>query len=275
MSKLLRRLRSLYVVTMILVAAAVLRAENTSATLTHLLKGTHASAVVLDWKTGRILAKSGPEREGSPGSAIKPLLLDYALKHQLVTPATTVYCKRQLHIGARALPCSHPADQATLNAETALAESCNTWFAEMAKRFSPEALDAALEESGIRHLLVRPNNIEQLQLMVLGLGGVTASPLELAQAYRRMLVHNPSDTVLHGLRDSVEYGMANQASVPHQMILGKTGTAAMEGSTHTQGWFAGAMPDRFVIVVYVPNSNGAGAAQLAGRFIAQMESIEQ
>jgi cell division protein FtsI/penicillin-binding protein 2 len=109
--------------------------------------------------------------------------------------------------------------------------------------------------------------VEQRQLAVLGLVGVTASPLELARAYRDLLMRAPpTGAVAHGLEDSVRYGMANPAAVAGVTILGKTGTASDFGEAWTHGWFAGALPGRFVIVVYVPHGDGADAARLAQRF---------
>ena len=85
------------------------------------LKGTQASAVVVDQSTGRMLAQTGRPLWSLPGSAIKPLLLEYALKHGIVRTDTEVYCRRHLHIAGRALPCTHPAGQPVFTAERALA----------------------------------------------------------------------------------------------------------------------------------------------------------
>lgn len=247
----------------------VAAAQQPGDVLRKVLAGTQASAVVLDWDGQRVIASYGARREGLPGSAIKPLLLDYALKHGVVRADTTVYCRRDLHVGARALPCTHPRDRTTFDAETALAESCNTWFAEMGKRFAPEQMELALEETGLRHAPMQRANAEQRQLVALGLEGVTVTPEELARAYGRLLRSGPAPAVLRGLRDSVASGMANEARVAGVDVLGKTGTVADAGSYRTHGWFAGGVPQRFILVVYVPQGNGAGAAALAGRFIAQ------
>jgi len=234
------------------------------------LRGTQASAVVLDMKTGAVLATVGEARRGATGSTIKPLLLEYALEHGVVRAGTEVYCRRDLRVGARALPCSHPADEPVFTAERALAESCNTWFAEMARRFSGVGLEEALRETHLPHRSMEGANVEQRQLAVLGLAGVTATPLELAQAYRDLLLRLPADgVVMRGLLGSVSYGMASPARVPGlagHAILGKTGTASDPGEAWTHGWFAGAIPGRLVLVVYVPHGDGGTAAGLAQRF---------
>jgi cell division protein FtsI/penicillin-binding protein 2 len=231
------------------------------------LRGTQASAVVLDARTGSVIARVGPDREGAPGSVLKPLLLAYALEHGIVRAETTVYCRRNLRVGAQALPCTHPADQVVFTASTALAESCNTWFAEMGRRLNGAQLEAALQGTRLPHRSMVDADVEERQLAVMGLRGVTASPLLLAEAYRRLLGRMPA-AVAEGLRDSVRYGMADPAAVQGVEILGKTGTASDPGEAWTHGWFAGAVPGRFVVVVYVPHGDGGTAARIAGRFFA-------
>ena len=258
---------------LVLLALGCLQAHASSigVALSRAIEGTQASAVVLDLESGAVLASAGAPRRGVPGSAIKPLLLAYALEHGFVRPETEVYCRRDLHVGGRALPCTHPANQPVFTAESALAESCNTWFAEMARRFSGPQLEAALQTTHLPHTSASGDSVEQRQLVVLGLTGISASPLELARAYRDLLEHMPAEgPVARGLKDSVDYGMANPAAVPGVAILGKTGTASDPGEAWTHGWFAGAIPGRFVVVVFVPHGDGGTAAQLARKFFAAM-----
>jgi cell division protein FtsI/penicillin-binding protein 2 len=239
--------------------------------LARALKGTQASAVAVDLQSGAVVASVGEARRGAPGSAIKPVLLEYALEQGIVRAETEVYCRRDLHVGGRALPCTHPADHPVFTAETALAESCNTWFAEMGRRFTGPQLETVLRRAGLAHVSMESANVEQRQLAVLGLKGVTASPLELAQTYRDLLRSMPTDgPVARGLRDSVSYGMANGAAVRGMTILGKTGTASDPGEAWTHGWFAGAIPGRFIVVIYVPHGDGGTAARLAHDFFVAM-----
>ncbi len=246
----------------------------TQAALAAAVSGTPASAIVLDPKTGAVLATVGEARESAPGSVIKPLILAYALQHGIVRGNTAVYCRRNLKVGKRFLPCTHPADQTVFTAESALAESCNTWFAEMARRFSGPQLEAALQATRLPHTHMQDARVEQRQLAVLGLQGVTVSPLLLAQAYRRLLQPLASGPVIDGMRDSVRYGMAHPAEVPGLEILGKTGTASDPGETWTHGWFAGAIAGRFILVVYVPHGDGGTAARLAEKFFSATDRGE-
>src|SRR5215469_9670402 len=103
--------------------------RSEQAALAKALHATQASAVVLDWKIGSVVGTFGTEPRARPGSAVKPMLLEYALDHGVVRPETKVYCRRSLHVAGRNLVCTHPPDQPLMDAESALAESCNTWFA--------------------------------------------------------------------------------------------------------------------------------------------------
>jgi hypothetical protein len=113
--------------------------------------------------------------------------------------------------------------------------------------------------------------VEQRQLAVLGLSGVAASPLGLARAYWQLIKQIPPDgPVARGLRGSVDYGMANPARVEGMVILGKTGTASDPGEAWTHGWFAGVLPGKLVVVVYVPHGDGGTAARLARQFFVAL-----
>lgn len=232
--------------------------------ISHALYGTQASATLLDFHTGKVLVSTGKTPQATPGSTIKPLLLEYALSHRIVQSETKVYCRRNLQVGDHFIPCTHPTDHPVFTAESALAESCNTWFAEMARRFTGPELEAAIQTTHLAHASMNNANIEQRQLATLGLQSVYASPLQLAQAYRQLLQRiSPDSPVAHGLRDSVLYGMANSAAIPGIVLLGKTGTASNPGEAWTHGWFVGAVPNHFVLVLYVPHGDGGTAAYLA------------
>lgn len=233
------------------------------------LRGTHASAVVIDWPGGTTLASFGQPQRATPGSSMKPVLLAYALKHRVVQPNMQVYCRRDLHIAGHAFPCTHPPDQPVFTARSALAESCNTWFAEMARRFTDSQLEDAFGEANLSHTHIE--GMEARELAALGLRGVTATPIELARAYRRMLLDpSLSNVVTQGMRDSVTFGMSNPAYVNGVDLLGKTGTASNPGEAWTHGWFAGVLPGRMIFVVYVPHGDGGTAAALAKGFVQRV-----
>src|SRR6266567_3246304 len=115
------------------------RPEGTA--LTETLRNTSAIAAILHQQSGKILAIRGDvELANTPGSILKPLLLFGALQQNLVAPTTTVFCRRDLRIGNRSCPCTHPQSNVSFTAQEALAYSCNTWFASLALRFTPPHL---------------------------------------------------------------------------------------------------------------------------------------
>ncbi|WP_047487048.1 penicillin-binding transpeptidase domain-containing protein [Terriglobus sp. TAA 43] len=237
------------------------------------LRVNKASGVLLDWKTGRLLASVGEQHAATPGSLLKPLVLSYALRRGIVSANTTVYCRRTLHVANRSLPCTHPTDQPMLDAQGALAFSCNTWFASVARRMSAQDLEEVFQQTHLRHSSAQFNDADTRILTALGLEHVSVSPLQIGTAYRALLLHEShTSAVWSGLRDSVVYGMANNARVPGIEVLGKTGTASNAGTWWTHGWFVGAISDRFVLVIYLPHGDGGAAAALAGAVLREFLS---
>jgi stage II sporulation protein D len=258
-----------------LLSTVTLRAQTIQSALSKALLGTPAAGVVVDVKTGQRLASvSVTSRPTTPGSILKPLFLAAALERQEVAPSTTVFCRRNLHItdGLRVwnLTCTHPQTSTALAAREALAYSCNRYFAELADRIPPEQIPSILEHYGLPP--ERPHTREQKQLLVLGLAGVTVSPEQMATAYQKLalqLADTKLEAVRDGLKDSVDYGMAHNASAPGMEIDGKTGTAADTPQSPSHGWFAGiGYLDRteVALVIYLPQGNGADAATLAQHF---------
>ena len=256
-------------------------------TLDRALRGTSAVAVVLNGADGALLAAERPReaaaRASTPGSTLKPFFLADALEKGLIRADATLECHRHLRILGRDLACTHPAALTQFRAEDALAYSCNSYFAQLSERFTPQEARRVLEEAGFGsppHLfaaestgMVREEDAQgERALEVLGLDGVLATPAQMAEAYwhlwRRI---DAASAVWRGLDGSAEYGMANPARTEGVALLGKTGTASDAGQAWTHGWFAGMATDgtrRIVVVIYVPRGNGGDAALLAHRFLS-------
>jgi membrane peptidoglycan carboxypeptidase len=131
-------------------------------------------------------------------------------------------------------------------------------------------LEEALRGAHLQHAPMSAADADARVLAVLGLVGVSVTPKELARSYRELLLHVPAEgTVARGLRESVEYGMANPARVRGVTVLGKTGTASAAGQAWTHGWFAGAVPGKMVVAIYVPHGDGGTAAALAAEFLRE------
>jgi cell division protein FtsI/penicillin-binding protein 2 len=253
-------------------------------------------SVVVDVASGRVLSATEPRVVAGaatlPGSILKPLFLAAALEQGAVLPETTFFCRRDLRVAGRDLRCTHPQTNVAFDAEQGLAYSCNTYFAEMARRMSPNALLDVAGHYGLGRLprlfakenagfVAAPHGEEDRELFVLGLGGLEVTAAQVAVAYRRLwLEMHGGETqrvlrpVMSGLRDSVEYGMAHNAATPGIEVMGKTGTAAERGQFRTHGWFAGAAHvggREVIVVVYLPVGNGGDAAAAARRLLLTYE----
>ena len=217
-------------------------------------------------REGRVVKRSGPEVAATrPGSTVKPFTLAALLDAPGFDPVRRLGCSGRLRLGGRSFDCSHAPVPGGLDAEEALAFSCNSYFASMAGRFlDPAGFQRFLAGWGLRASLA--SGPDGLRRQALGEDFVAVTPLELAQAYRRLASRESDPKLLfafRGLRLAVTAGTAHEAGAV--FVGGKTGTAATEGRRSLQGWFAGFTREH-VVVVFVPTGRGAvDAAPLARR----------
>ena len=265
------RFACLLVFTLMCVAPTIGKAVRTAP----LMLRSSAALVILDVASGRVLERHADvEQVATPGSVLKPLVLMTALRSGAVREHEAIACRGTLVVAGHNLACSHPRDVTVLDGRQALAESCNTYFATVAKRMPSATLVDGLRAFGI--LPTRePRDGDERALVALGLQGVAVSPMQLALAFRKLALEmnaspgGPAKVVRDGMVQSVQTGMANAARTEGVMLGGKTGTVDGPGG-RSHGWFAGVVfagmgagaADR-VIVVYVPNGNGADAAAIA------------
>jgi penicillin-binding protein 2 len=256
--------------------------------VTRAMGGSRGSAVVLAVESGQILAayhlKAAAQRLAAPGSSIKPFTLKALLDAGRVDSSTALACKRSLNVAGHRLDCSHPQTGQPLDAATALAYSCNSYFTTMATRLSPSQLRDTFVRDGFTHTTgITPeetagsvavaSSTSELQLQAIGEWGVKVTPLELLRAYRNLALVasgqiDPKLTPLfQGLASSTRYGMARSAQPENGIrVAGKTGTATAEQGPWTHGWFAGFAPaDRptVVLVVFLEKGRGSDAADIA------------
>jgi penicillin-binding protein 2 len=251
-----------------------------------------ARIVILDLHNGRILASHHLDEAArtlaAPGSAIKPIILYKLLASGRWNAERRIACDRSLAVAGHRLACSHPAAP-PFDARTALAWSCNSYFAGVAHIMRSGELGPMLRPTGLLGAtglahdeavadFQEPRTPEEMQLAVLGVDSIRVTPLELASAYRwlatELALHTQTiaaTTVSGGLADSAESGMAQPARQAGNSVAGKTGSAESAGSHRTHGWFAGFAPAAHpwvVIVVFVPSGRGVDAAHIAGRLLA-------
>jgi cell division protein FtsI/penicillin-binding protein 2 len=251
------------------------------------MQGHAGAAVVLEVTSGKILAARNLEIAAGdlvrPGSTLKPFVLMELLETGKLDARQRLLCKRPLRIGGVRMDCSHTTDVAELDADDAIAYSCNSYVAEVALRLDEGELLGAWRKAGLDSVtrlansesagrIDRPANQAQLQLMALGERGIEVTPLELLEAYRKLAAGKRAGTisasgaVFDGLEHAVAYGTAHAAFVDDMKVVGKTGTAAAANNPATHGLFVGYAPaDRpeIAVVVYLKQGRGADAAMLA------------
>jgi penicillin-binding protein 2 len=255
------------------------------------MSGHPGALVVEDVNSGTILASvdlqlaaHGLER---PGSTLKPFVLMALLEAQKVNPEDRLLCRRPLIIGGARMDCTHSANVTHLNADDAIAYSCNSYFAQVAPRLGELELVQALRRAGFDSpsglasgeatgRIGKPATRAQLELEALGDDGIEVTPLELLEAYRRLALRRRggnSGPVFDGLEHSVTYGMAHAVNVDGMKVAGKTGTASSSRSARTHGFFAGYAPadkPEIAVVVFLERGRGMDAAALAQPVFAEL-----
>lgn len=214
------------------------------------------AALALRVSDGAVLRAENPATArtaaAAPGSAIKPWLME-ALRPWISRP-----CTGRFRLSGRNLDCVHAPLAAPLDAETALALSCNQWFAASALAAGSRPVFRRLLQCGAQAEEARTP--EALQLQALGLEHISITPELLARTYRRLAL-DACPAVRSGLRRAVLEGTARPAAIPDVEVAGKTGTS------RGGAWFAGFAPaarPAVVVVVFQPAARGpSGAAPIA------------
>jgi cell division protein FtsI/penicillin-binding protein 2 len=243
--------------------------------------------VVVDVKSRAILAAHGMDlaslRLEAPGSTLKPFLLMALLETGKLDPTQEFICRRQLKIGSAQLDCTHPAEVRQLDAAEAIAYSCNSYVAQVASRLSGTELVELLRRAGFdtpsglvtqeaHGRIAVPPNLEELQLEALGYRGISVTPLELLEAYRKVALRKRQNDLgvdapaFKGLEDSVTFGMAHAAWVDGMSVAGKTGTSVARNIQQTHGFFVGYAPaekPEIAVVVFLAQGRGLDAAAIA------------
>ena len=266
--------------------------------VTRAMAGRSGAAVVIEAATGKVLAAYHPEvaarRLALPGSSVKTFTLLALLEAGKVNEQTTLMCKRRLTVGGHNLDCTHPDMKQPFDPATALAYSCNTYFATMATRLTPAELRNTLLGYGFGAPSgLAPNEATgsvalagtqaELQMEAIGEWGLQVTPLELLRGYQKLAMLAPKhdrrlDPVFAGLEGSVSYGMGHLAQ-PNAAIkvAGKTGTSLVEEGSWRHGWFAGYAPadePEIALVVFLEKGNGPVDASSVAREIFAAYVVE-
>ncbi len=215
----------------------------------------HAAVAVLD-PAGRILLRQNDRTRVAPGSTVKPLVALAVLEARQTGPFP---CPGPLTVAGRNFACSHPRTALPLDLPTALAYSCNNYFAAAAARLRAEHLAATLRRRGLEARA--PGSPESQVLLALGSAGIACTALELAQAYRRLASFRLRP-VGKGLQEAATSGTARLARPARRVdICGKTGTGRF---ALFAGWAPAANP-RVILAAIVPGGRGGTEAAPVAR----------
>ena len=284
---------AIVVLATVVLIAATGHAVDLDTGLARVMRGRSGTAVIVSVASGRVLAayrlEVAARRLARPGSAFKPFTLLALLQSGKLKPTDSLVCRRHLHVGSHDLSCSHPQSGA-LQATSALAYSCNDFFATFGLRLSAADLRGAFEHAGLSsptHLasdeavgfLRSAGSEEERQLQAIGEGDMRVTALAMLAAYRNLALRrtagNLTDaerTVFDGLENATEYGMARLASVKNMQVAGKTGTARTDRGAWTNAWFCGYAPARqpeVAVVVFLEKGTGPSDAAVLGGQIFQ------
>lgn len=241
-----------------------------------LFEGRPGVAVVVEVSTNRVVESRGLERAGlllaAPGSTMKPFVLQALLEEGRLPKQTGLSCDKRFG-------CTHAPLGRAVDPVTAIAYSCNSWFAQMSGRLEAADFHLRLERLGLGTRtgwaasesageIEAARSQEDLRQQALGLRGIRVTPLGVAEAYRRLAVLRGQNAaalqpVFAGLEGAVSYGTAQGARARGLAVAGKTGTSA-EGA-----WFAGyapsARPEVAAVVFLERGRGGSDAAPVAAK----------
>lgn len=275
----------------ILLLVASCAAVDLNPAIAKIMRGRSGTAVMVDVPSGRVLGTYhldvAARRLARPGSAFKPFTLLALLQSGKLKTTDRWTCRRTLKVGTHNLACTHP-ESGELQAVSALAYSCNDFFATFGARLTPEELQKAFTSAGFTSPsgfaaneatgAIRPaRDKEERQLQAIGEGEMRITALEMLAAYRALALRktaaNSTDaerTVFAALEAATEYGMARLASPKGMKVAGKTGTARTDQGW-ANAWFAGYAPadhPQVAVVVFLERGTGPGdAAPLASEIL--------
>jgi len=236
----------------LLLLAATLPEQSFGILIDRTISDPDVSYLVVDTPTGRVIASRwiDPQRPIPVGSLVKPFTaLAYGETHNFVFPEYT--CRGR---------CWLPGGHGRLNVQQAIANSCNSYFRELAAGVDPAGLAQVCRRLGL-----------PLPSAPQGLTGAgdswKISPLDLARAFDRLAGDAQAHAILAGMWQAARSGTAKAVG---DNALAKTGTAECShvpleaGDGLAIALFPAEAP-RYTVLVRRNNTTGANAAAVAGR----------
>lgn len=245
--------------------------QNASRVMAREYRSRDVSYILMDLRTGAFI-NAGWHSITEPlpaGSLVKPFTaLAYAESHGFRFPEQTC---------AGGNDCWNPAGHGRLDIVHAIAFSCNSYFSQLGEKVS--VTDAA--SIARRFGLAGPPLTTSADGLAGRYGEWRESPRALAHAYAELLARSSQPgirDIVRGMAESARSGTAQGASssVPHLLLLAKTGTAPCTHANHApgDGFVVLAWPaevPRYLLLVRLHSAPGAQAAVLGGKMVRSLE----
>ena len=275
---------------LILFITTIVSAEENTALqklLADRLGKCNCSVVLADPKDHHILASFNADpilkESHPPGSLMKIFtLIAYSQTHRTFPKFS---CPPSLARDPKG--CWDRNGHGQIDAQKALAYSCNVYFRQLSEQTSPEVFQRVLTQFGI---LTDGQQLHDQQLLRKLMVGTTmefkVSPQRMLHAYTSFfnnanqfsVAPEVRSLIRNGLAEGANYGTSTQASLQAGIpMLGKTGTSLLMQNgqidySRTQGWWIGLYPvdnPKVAIMTFVRNGRGAtDAAPNGGKALA-------
>ena len=247
-------------------------AQSARQTLDREFPGRHISYLLLDARTGKLLAARWDHTDTPipPGSLVKPFAaLAYGRQHHFQYPEHTC---RGTETG-----CWRPHGHGAVNLTSAIAYSCNSYFRMLTADLTAKDVLPTANRFGLD---APRTGLSGAELAGLGSNWLI-SPLHLARAYLELVRERDEPSVaqiLEGMADSARHGTGAEVDrvLPIPNALVKTGTAACTHSPRAPGdgftmTLVPADSPRILLLVRVHGVPGAEAARTAGQMLRRIE----
>lgn len=215
--------------------------------------------VLVDATTHEVIAQrwSNGEVPVAPGSLVKPFVA-------LAAPR-----KSELY-RCRAGECWWPRGHGELDLASAIAQSCNSYFLQLAATVPPAELARATRILGLG---APPPNLQPSEMIGLGEKWRIA-PASIARAYSQVPKQLGASVLMRGMLEGSRSGSAKQLEIS---AFAKTGTApcshgvAGSGDGYVAALFPHRSP-RYVLLISMHGITGATAAKTAGEMMRVIQN---